>query len=168
MRLKEVVAEHLYWEDFDKKTGCLFKEQSSNVRDFYFKVATDELAKMLPSYLSNNGYLTRIIRGAVKDFTNIHKLLTIENSESLVKRIVSNLRKQGTLSSNIIPIEVASIQTKNYKEVIEIRVPVRFYWDEDGFDGIEFGEFKTTLLPWEEAMVQMCLKAIAPAIREKE
>ncbi len=50
-------------------------------------------------------------------------------------------------------IEIASIPTKNYKEVIEIRVPTRFYWNpDDSFDGIEFGEFKTTLLPWQEAI----------------
>jgi len=61
-------------------------------------------------------------------------------------------------------IEVASISTENYKEVIEIRVPVRFYWDEDGFDGVEFGEFKTTLQPWEEDMVDRCLEAIIGAI----
>jgi len=62
-------------------------------------------------------------------------------------------------------IEVASIPTKNYKEVIEIRVPTRFYWNEDGsFDGIEFGEFKTTLLPWQEDMVNRCLEAVIPAI----
>ncbi len=62
-------------------------------------------------------------------------------------------------------IEVASIPTKNYKEVIEIRVPTRFYWNEDGsFDGIEFGEFKTTLLPWQETMVEMCLEAIKSVI----
>lgn len=64
-------------------------------------------------------------------------------------------------------IEVASIQTKNYKEVIEIRVPTRFYWDEDGgFDGIEFGEFKTSLQPWQEDMVKRCLEAIRPAIQQ--
>lgn len=61
-------------------------------------------------------------------------------------------------------IEVASIPTKNYKEVIEIRVPVRFYWNEDDtFDGIEIGEFKTTLLPWQEDMMNRCLEAIASA-----
>ena len=62
-------------------------------------------------------------------------------------------------------VEVASIQTENYKEVIEIRVPIRFYWNkDDSFDGIEFGEFKTTLLPWQETMVNMCLEAIKGAI----
>ena len=61
-------------------------------------------------------------------------------------------------------IEVAAIPTNNYTEAIEIRVPIQFYWNGDIFDGIEFGEFKTTLLPWEEAMVQLCLKAIAPTI----
>lgn len=58
-------------------------------------------------------------------------------------------------------IEIASIPTVNYKEIIEIRVPVRFYWNEDdSFDGIEFGGFKTTLQPWEEDMVRRCLEAV--------
>lgn len=62
-------------------------------------------------------------------------------------------------------IEVAALQTKNYKEVIEVRVPTRFYWNEDGsFDGIEFGEFKTKLQPWEEDMVKRCLEAVAPTL----
>ena len=66
-------------------------------------------------------------------------------------------------------VEVASIQTKNYKEVIEIRVPTRFYWNEDGsFDGIEFGEFNATLLPWQEAMMNKCLKAVASSLGERE
>lgn len=43
-------------------------------------------------------------------------------------------------------IEIASIPTKEYKEIIEVRVPVRFYWNpDDTFDGIEFGEFQTNL-----------------------
>jgi len=68
-----------------------------------------------------------------------------------------------------VPIEIASIQTKNYSEVIEVRIPVRFYFNEDGsFDGIEFGEFKTTLLPWQEDMMRRCLEAISPAIGEKQ
>lgn len=63
-----------------------------------------------------------------------------------------------------VKVEVASIPTKNYKEVIEIRVPIRFYWDEDGFDGIEFGEFHSKLLPWQDAMVAKCLEAIVPSL----
>ena len=66
-------------------------------------------------------------------------------------------------------IEVASILTKNYKEVIEIRVPVRFYCNKDDtFDGIEFGEFKTALQPWEECMVNKCLESISHSIGLKE
>jgi len=66
-------------------------------------------------------------------------------------------------------IEVASIPTKNYKEVIEIRVPVRFYWNEDGsFDGIEFGEFKTKLQPWGEDMVHKCLDEIKNLMESEE
>jgi hypothetical protein len=64
-------------------------------------------------------------------------------------------------------IEIASIPTKGYSEVIEIRVPIRFYWNEDNsFDGIEFGEFHSSLLPWQEDMMQRCLNAIKPAIGE--
>ena len=65
-------------------------------------------------------------------------------------------------------VEVASIPTKGYSEVIEIRVPVRFFWNKDGtFDGIEFGAFQTKLQEWEEAMATKCLEAIIPAIRKQ-
>jgi len=40
VRLKEIIAEHLYLEDTEYKPVCLFKEQDSNVRDFYFKKAS--------------------------------------------------------------------------------------------------------------------------------
>ena len=65
-------------------------------------------------------------------------------------------------------IEIASIPTVGYKEVIEIRVPVRFYWDEEGFDGIEIGKFESELLPWQETMLDKCLEAIAPAMHHEE
>ncbi len=66
-------------------------------------------------------------------------------------------------------VEVASIQTVNYKEIIEIRVPIRFYWNKDGdFDGIEFGKFKSKLQPWEEDMLRRCLEAIIPSIGKRK
>ena len=73
---------------------------------------------------------------------------------------------QLLLSKNLKQfIEIASIPTENYKEVIEVRVPTRFYWNKDGsFDGIEFGEFKRDLLPWQEDMIRRCLEAIVPAM----
>lgn len=63
-------------------------------------------------------------------------------------------------------IEVKALKPKTaYREIIEINVPVRFYWNPDGsFDGIELGEFKTQLTPWEDDMLKQCLNAIAPAI----
>ena len=73
--------------------------------------------------------------------------------------------REEILSSSV---EVASIATKNFAEIIEVRVPTRFYWNADKtFDGIEFGEFKTTLQPWQEAMMNRCLDAMIPAIGEK-
>lgn len=65
-------------------------------------------------------------------------------------------------------VEVASIPTENYKEVIEIRVPVRFYWDKEGnFDGVEFGEFTQPLMPWQEYMIMDCLEAVGQIMEEK-
>lgn len=58
-------------------------------------------------------------------------------------------------------VEIASIPTENYDEVIEIRVPVRFYWKNDKFDGIEADPFTETLQEWQEVMFQKCLAAIA-------
>lgn len=77
-----------------------------------------------------------------------------------------DLRNQaGTQGDTRPAIEVAALPTKNYKEVIEIRVPTRFYWDMDGkFDGIEFGEFKSKLQPWELNMMERCLDATGKAI----
>ena len=58
-------------------------------------------------------------------------------------------------------IEIASIPTENYDEVIEIRVPVRFYWKDGECDGIEAGPFTEQLQEWQEVMFQKCLTAIA-------
>ena len=33
------------------------------------------------------------------------------------------------------------VRSKYYDKIIQVNVPVRFYWAEDGFDGIEFGPF---------------------------
>ena len=73
--------------------------------------------------------------------------------------------KWEQVKEQILGVEVASIPTQNYQEVIEIRVPTRFYWNTDGtFDGIEFGEFNTKLLPWQDDMIMSCLDAIKPAM----
>ena len=58
-------------------------------------------------------------------------------------------------------VEIASIQTENYDEVIEIRVPVRFYWKDGEFDGIEAGPFTESMQEWQEVMFQKCLTAVA-------
>jgi len=39
-------------------------------------------------------------------------------------------------------LSVRTLRSKNYEKVIEVRVPIRFYWSEDGFDGIEIGPYK--------------------------
>lgn len=57
-------------------------------------------------------------------------------------------------------IEIASIPTENYKEIIEIRVPVRLHWGKYGkFDGIEIGDI-TSKLPWQIDMAKKCAEAV--------
>src|SRR3972149_6061211 len=95
MRLKEIVAEHLYLEATNYNPICPFVEQDSNVRDFYCRLAADKLPHLLSGYFRGKGYLTKLIRGCIRDFINAHQvILNEDNSESLVKRIVSNLRKE--------------------------------------------------------------------------
>ena len=42
-------------------------------------------------------------------------------------------------------LPIRKIRPKVYKKIIEVRVPIRFYWDEKGFDGIELGPFDKKL-----------------------
>lgn len=37
---------------------------------------------------------------------------------------------------------IRTLRSRNYKKVIEVQVPVRFYWDKDGYDGFEFGSLE--------------------------
>lgn len=95
MRLKEIVAEWLYYTDAKRKPVVTFDKQDSNVRDFYHRSAASELPKLLAGYWSSKrGIFIKIIRGCISDFINSHgNILDKANSESLVKRIISNLRK---------------------------------------------------------------------------
>jgi len=67
-------------------------------------------------------------------------------------------------------IQVKALKPKtDYRQIIEVNVPTRFYWNPDGsFDGIEFGAFKKPLTPWEDEMLLECLEAIKPAIENQE
>ena len=62
-------------------------------------------------------------------------------------------------------VQIQAIKPKaDYREIIQVNVPTRFYWNPDGsFDGIEF-EFRQELTEWELEMVDDCLEAIAPAL----
>ena len=35
--------------------------------------------------------------------------------------------------------KICKLRSRNYSQVIEVKVPVRFYWSKDGYDGFEFG-----------------------------
>ena len=65
-------------------------------------------------------------------------------------------------------IDIKSIPTKYYNEIIEVLVPVRFYFADDGFDGIEIGAFTEELQPWQEDMLERVCKAVVHGIGYKD
>ncbi|MEE9569001.1 MAG: hypothetical protein V3W37_06410 [Candidatus Binatia bacterium] len=58
-------------------------------------------------------------------------------------------------------VEAIESKTGAYGKILQVNVPVRFYWDTNGeFDGVEFGPFDKPMLPWEEAWIEQCLDAL--------
>ena len=58
----------------------------------------------------------------------------------------------------ILEVEtVKSIPTSNYAEVIEVNLPIKFYWAEDGFDGVSFSYPARGLFEWEQEMLDKCM-----------
>ena len=55
---------------------------------------------------------------------------------------------------------VKSTPTRNYTEVIEVSLPIKFYWTEDGFDGISFSHPVRELFEWEQEMLDKCMRAM--------
>ena len=90
--------------------------------------------------------------------TTMEEALRWESREKGIKRIL--IRKP----------QIESIKPKtDYREIIQVNVPIRFYWNSDKtFDGIEFGPFNKDLMPWELDMMNQCLGAIKPAMGEKD
>ena len=98
MRLVEIVAKHLYEESRDVMP---FSSCNSNVRDIYFRKATQELPQLLAGYFTAKGRATKEIRGAVRIFIAAHgTTLTKENSESLVRRVKSALCHMNHVPKN--------------------------------------------------------------------
>jgi len=52
--------------------------------------------------------------------------------------------------------------SSSYAEIIEVNLPTRFYWTEEGFDGFDF-YVEQKLMPWEIGMLKMCINALAGA-----
>ena len=51
---------------------------------------------------------------------------------------------------------------------VAARVPVRFYFHDDVFDGIEVGPFTGELQPWQEMMIKRCVDALGPGVGHSE
>ena len=65
---------------------------------------------------------------------------------------------------------ISKTHSKYYKQIIEIKVPVRFYWTEDGYDGFEFGSLegcsKYQVKILDDVIKQLCTQQNNSAIIE--
>jgi len=52
-------------------------------------------------------------------------------------------------------------RTGLYDKIIQVNVPVRFYWAEGEFDGIEFGPFERPVPRYQIRLVYQALDALA-------
>jgi len=108
VRLKEIVAEHLYLEATTHKPLCPFKEQDSNVRDFYFREASLVLPRYIGSYLETNGNVTKCVRGGLKSFIDAHGgTITKGNYDSLVRRVISLIKANIATRGNEVESDIA-------------------------------------------------------------
>ncbi len=93
MRLVEIVAEHYYMKDCDGRPWTSLLGQDSNVRDYYFGIAYREIPALISSYISQHGWLGKLVRGCIRSFINAHGVtLDRSNCESLAKRIVREIQ----------------------------------------------------------------------------
>ena len=77
--------------------------------------------------------MRRLLERAIH--TKFHQLADRHNLDvDLVSEIISNW--VDFEESLIVPVQKVRGKT-GYKSIIQVNVPIRFYWDEDGFDGIE-------------------------------
>ena len=58
-------------------------------------------------------------------------------------------------------LPIRKLRSKFYKKIIEVRVPVRFYWTEDRFDGIELG-------PLDERYTKHCYRLVMDILETME
>jgi len=60
------------------------------------------------------------------------------------------------------------VRSKNYPKVIEVNVPVRFYWSEDKFDGVEFGPVPSGITKYQRSLILTALRQIGVLMDENE
>jgi len=62
--------------------------------------------------------------------------------------------------SKIMAAQKIRSRTRYFDKIIQVNVPVRFYWAEGEFDGIEFGPFEGTVSRHQEQLVHEVLEVI--------
>ena len=95
MRLIDIIAEWQYMTDRNNAPAIVFSEANSNIKDFYYKLARQEVRHLISSYLSQRAWLGKLIRGCITDFINSHgPVLDKDTYNSLAKRIVRSIQGQ--------------------------------------------------------------------------
>lgn len=73
------------------------------------------------------------------------------------------MKKTKTVSvrvNKLLP-DIERLPSDTYLTVIQVNVPTRWYWAEDGFDGIEIGPFNDDLTTREEALIANILLTLS-------
>ncbi len=94
MRLKRLIAEYIYLKEHTNTVP--FDETDSNIQDRYCRLASAKIYPMLHGYISNGGWLGKLVRSCIRDFINTHGVeLNNQNFNSLAKRIISQLKGEA-------------------------------------------------------------------------
>lgn len=92
MKLVDIISEYYYLKDTNNTPFIPFKEQESNVRDFYYRIAYNNIHQLIASYISQQSWLGKLIRGCISSFINNHGMeLNKNNYNSLAKRIITTI-----------------------------------------------------------------------------
>ena len=63
---------------------------------------------------------------------------------------------------------VKKLRSKIYPKVIQVFLPTRFYWNENGFDGIDFGPMPETTTSYQHRLLIQILNTLQELLEKKE
>jgi hypothetical protein len=55
---------------------------------------------------------------------------------------------------------VEKLKSSNYQTIIQVNVPVRFYWTTEGYDGLEFGPLPYSMTKYQLGLLTKILTTL--------